>query len=180
MKELKPAFRFLAVFVGLYIVLNVLYGLWIASYGNRADALTELVTDQTSFLLNVLGEDTFTRPKPNRAAISIVADSNVVLSVFEGCNSINVMIVFVSFVFAFGGERKKIAWFLPLGMGIVYVANLIRVMVLYFVAAYWKEYFYYMHKYVLTALLYLIVFILWWWWIEKVSGVSIRKAMTNQ
>jgi len=51
---------------------------------------------------------------------------------------------------------------------------------LYFVAEYWKEYFYYAHKYVLTAFLYLMVFVLWWLWIEIVSGISLKKVMTNK
>jgi exosortase family protein XrtF len=180
MKELKPAFRFLAIFVGVYIALNVVYGFWISSYGNSVDPLTTVVTQQSSRLLNFFGEGTNTTPKTFTAAISIVNSSGVAISVFEGCNGINVMIVFVAFLFAFGGQRKKIAWFLPAGLVIIYVANLGRVMILYYVAEYWQQYFYYVHKYILTAFLYAIVFALWWWWIEKVSGVSLKNVMANK
>lgn len=178
MKELKPAFRFLAIFVGLYLGLNILYGLWISSYDLQVDPATKAVTRQSSLLLNVCGEETSTQPKESSPAISIINPAGVVISVFEGCNGINVMIVFVSFLFAFGGQWKKLMWFLPVGLILIYLANLGRVMTLYFVAEYWETYFYYVHKYVLTGLLYILVFGLWWWWIEKVNNVPLKSVMT--
>jgi hypothetical protein len=36
MKDLKPAIRFVIVFVALYLLLNVLYGFWIKSYGSSS------------------------------------------------------------------------------------------------------------------------------------------------
>ena len=177
MREFIPAFRFLGVFLGLYLGLNLIYGLWISSYQGSADWATRIVTEQTSFVVNLLGEQTSTQPKIASPTISIMKDSQSVISVFEGCNGINVMIVFVSFLFAFKGSRKQLAWFLPMGIVIIYLANLLRVVALYYVAGYWQHYFYYVHKYLFTAAIYLIVFMLWWWWMEKVSGFSVKKLI---
>lgn len=179
MKEFKPALRFVAVFVALYLVLNILYGLWTASYGEHPDKATEIITRQTSAILNVLGQETTTTPKPGSASISILVGMRAALNVYEGCNGINVMIVFVAFIFAFGGKISRIAWFVPVGIVVIYIANLVRVTGLYFIAEFWKEYFYYIHKYIFTAFLYLIVFVLWWVWIEKVSGLSIRSVLKS-
>jgi len=180
MKEFIPAFRFLGVFLGLYFGLNIIYGVWISSYGQQADAATVLITKQTSFILNLFGEETQTVPRVDTPTVSIIKDSRIALGVFEGCNSINVMIVFVAFLFAFKGYPKKLAWFLPLGLVLIYIANLARVVFLYYVAEYWRQYFYYIHKYLFTAVIYLIVFILWWWWIEKVSGVSLKGMIKTR
>jgi len=180
MKELKPAFRFLAIFVGLYLGLNILYGLWISSYHFQVDPATAVVTRQSSWLLNACGQETSTQPKESAPSVSILNPSGVVINVFEGCNGINVMIVFVAFLFAFGGQRKKIMWFLPVGLILIYLANLGRVMTLYFVAEYWETYFYYVHKYVLTGLLYILVFGLWWWWLEKLNDVSLKNVMSTK
>lgn len=178
--NLNPAFRFVGIFVALYLSLNIVYGVWISSYDQQVDAMTSLVTQQSSTLLTIFGEDTSTRPKTNVPSIAILNSSGVVISVFEGCNGMNVMIVFVSFLFAFGGQWKKLMWFLPVGLALIYIANLGRVMTLYFVAEYWETYFYYVHKYVLTGLLYILVFALWWWWIEKVNNVSLKSVMTTK
>jgi exosortase family protein XrtF len=106
MREFIPAFRFLGVFLGLYLGLNLVYGLWISSYQGSADWATRIVTEQTSFVVNLLGEQTSTQPKIASPTISIMKDSQSVISVFEGCNGINVMIVFVSFLFAFRGKSE--------------------------------------------------------------------------
>jgi len=180
MKEFIPAFRFLTIFLGLYLGLNIIYGVWVSSFGQEADSATRVITKQTSHILNLFGEETHTQPRQGAPTVSILKDSRVALSVFEGCNSINVMIVFVSFLFAFRGNWKKLAWFLPVGLVLIYIANLLRIIALYYVAEYWRQYFYYIHKYIFTAVIYLLVFILWWWWIEKISGVSVKTIIKSQ
>ena len=177
-KEFKPALRFLGIFVGLYLVLNFLYGWWIERY-DVADPATVLVTKQSSWLLNVMGEETYTKPKLNTRTISIYKGSRIVVNVFEGCNGINVAIVFISFMLAFGGDRKKIIWFIPLGLVLIHFANLLRVSGLFLVAEYFEQYFYYVHKYAFTASIYVMVFLLWWIWIEKINGISVRKAISH-
>jgi len=178
-KEFKPALRFLGVFVGFYLVMNLLYGWWITTH-NEADPATVWVTQQSSGLLNLFGEDTHTKPKVTAPTISILKGSRSVVNVYEGCNGINVAIVFLAFIIAFGGDKKKMMWFIPLGLVIIHVANLLRVSGLYLVAEYFQQYFYYVHKYAFTASIYLIVFVLWWWWIEKISKVSIRKVVSSE
>jgi len=177
MREFIPAFRFLGVFLALYFGLNLIYGFWISSYQGSADWATKVVTEQTSFIVNLFGEQTVTQPKNNSPTVSIIKESKSVISVFEGCNGINVMIVFVCFLFAFRGSWKQLAWFFPLGIVLIYFANLLRVSALYYVAEYWQRYFYYVHKYLFTATIYLLVFALWWWWMEKVSGFSLKKLI---
>lgn len=177
-KEFKPALRFLGIFVGLYLVLNVLYGWWIERY-DVADPATVWVTKQSSWVLNLIGENTYTKPRLNTRTISIFKGSRIVVNVFEGCNGINVAIVFVAFMAAFGGDRKKILWFIPLGLVLIHFANLLRVSGLFLVAEYVEQYFYYVHKYAFTASIYVMVFLLWWIWIEKINGISVRKAISS-
>ncbi len=177
-KEFKPALRFLGIFVGLYLVLNLLYGWWIERY-DQADPVTVFVTNQSSALLNIFGEETHTKPKLNTRTISIYKGSRRVVNVFEGCNGLNVAIVFIAFMVAFGGDRKKILWFIPTGLLLIHLANLLRVSGLFWVSEYSQQYFYYVHKYAFTASIYLMVFVLWWIWIERINGVSIRHVISS-
>lgn len=177
MSDLKPAIRFVAIFVVLYLVLNVVYGLWIRSYGNHPDPATKTVTHQSSAILNLLGEQTTTAPKPGTASVSILIGMRNALNVYEGCNGINVMIVFVAFIVAFGGAVRKMAWFIPMGLVLIHTFNLVRVVGLYYIAEYRHEYFYYTHKYAFTAFIYIFVLILWWWWIEKISDLSLKDLL---
>lgn len=176
MTSLKPALRFLAIFLALYLGLNVVYGLWIASYNASADPMTWAVTRQTSYILNLFGEETTVAPNPAKPSVSVQVGLRSALNVYEGCNGLNVMIVFVAFMMAFGGNKKKLAWFIPLGIVLIHLANLGRVVGLYYVAEYWQQYFYYIHKYAFTGIIYLFVLALWWWWVEKINGISLRNA----
>jgi len=179
LKEFKPALRFVAIFIAVYLVLNFVYGFWIESVRPSPDRATILVTQQTSVFLSAIGEDVQGRIDVKTPTVSVLKKGDIVLRVYEGCNGINVMIVFISFLLAFSGGKKKIIWFLPLGLFIIHLANLIRIALLYYVAEYWQSYFYYVHKYLFTAVIYLVVFLLWWVWVEKIVGSGLKGALTS-
>jgi exosortase family protein XrtF len=168
-KEFKPAFRFLFIFLGLYLAGNIVYGLWIESYDDLPDPATWEVTRETSNVLNQLGYHTTAAKNTQGPTAFLSDDVKIILTTYEGCNGINVMIVFVAFLAAFGGSLKKLSWFLPAGMVLIHVSNLGRIVLLYFVAVGYHHYFYYVHKYVFTAAIYVIVFVLWILWV-KING----------
>ena len=99
-------------------------------------------------------------------------DGTTVLRVFEGCNGLNVMIVFASFIIAFGGRIKSILTFLLVGFFLLHIFNLLRIVLLYYTALYRPLFFYYFHKYFFTAVLYLAVFGLWIMWTRMKSKNS--------
>lgn len=166
-KEFKPAFLFLARFLGIYIAGNLIYGLYIESLGPHPDWLTSTATHQTSLFLNWCGEQTSADVNPYGPTVFLNIPGDTVLNVFEGCNGLNVMIVFVAFIVAFGGRRKAMWWFVPSGLLIIHLANIARIALLYVTALQYEDYFYYIHKYFFTAILYVIVFCLWGLWIFK-------------
>ncbi|MBX2916317.1 MAG: exosortase family protein XrtF [Cyclobacteriaceae bacterium] len=179
MRDTKKAVLFLVVFVSIYVGLNILYGLWISSYQNQPDPITYSITKQTSVILNLMGEATIIQPALDKPSVNVLKHERKIIGVYEGCNSINVIIVFVAFIVAFKGSWKYVAWFIPLGSFIIYMANLIRVAVLYLVAAYWSHYFYYFHKYLFTAFIYFIVFMLWLWWMKLSHGITLKSLFSK-
>ncbi len=170
LKEFRPALRFLFIFLGLYIGGNVLYGLWITYQDPAPDPATRWVAFQTSVALNQWGYIVTPLQNEHGPTVFLKSDNNTVLNIYEGCNGINVMIVFVAFLIAFGGPARKLSWFLPVGLIIIHLSNIVRLVLLYFVAIHYQHYFYYVHKYVFTAAIYIIVFLLWIIWVAKVNG----------
>lgn len=170
-KEFKPALFFLAKFIGIYVVGNVLYGLYIESYGDRVDPATEWVAHQTSGVLHLFGEDTNVASMPDTPTVGLNGRKESGLTFYEGCNGINVMIVFVSFMVAFSGPWRKLTVYILLGLISIHVANLIRLAMLFLVTLHWEHYFYYFHKYLFTAIIYSFVFGLWALWIWRFSSV---------
>ena len=170
MKE-KSIIIFLVKFIGLYLVLNTLYGLWIESYRPAADPLTGIVTVQSAWIVSIFEPGISVLPArgPN---FPVAQNDDVVISVFEGCNGLNVMIVFLSFVVAFSGKWKETTVFSLAGIVVIYLLNLVRVSSLFFVAKYYPQGLYFFHKFAFTGGLYVIVFLMWFVWIQRVKRGS--------
>jgi exosortase family protein XrtF len=170
LKEFKPTILFLVKFLGIYLVGNFLYGLYVTAYEPRPDPMTHVVSGQTAVILSACGWATDIQDEPNKANTRMVFEGNNILAVYEGCNGINVMIIFAAFVLSFGPLSKPVLWFIPVGLLIIHLMNLLRIGVLFFVAVYMKEYLYFAHKYFFTAILYAVVFALWLWWVKRYAS----------
>lgn len=173
-QEFKPTLLFLGKFVALYFIGNLLYGLYVTSYEPHPDPVTNLVTRQTSWTLNSLNweneiEDNLTRP-----STFIIYGGHRILSVYEGCNGLNVMIIFAAFIVAFGPITKTILWFIPMGLVIIHLFNLIRILLLFFVSLEFPDFLYIVHKYIFTGIIFFIVFLLWIGWV-KFYALKARK-----
>lgn len=168
MKDQKTIIFFLLKFVGLYIVLNTAYGFWIASYEPMPDPTTTLVTHHSVSMISLTEKNVTVGVPVGNPNVPVIDNGTAIIQVFEGCNGINVMIVFLSFVIAFTGTLKKTVWFVVAGLVLIYIANLFRVSLLYFVAKYYPDNLYFFHKYLFTGLLYILVFVLWYFWVTKI------------
>ena len=169
-KEFKPALFFLLKFLGIYFGLNLLYGLFVESYGNGADPITVWVADQSVWFLQLLGEPVKASLNDSLPTVLIQKGTRSCLSVYEGCNGINIMVLFTAFIIAFKGSYKKVLWFIPLGLFLIHAANIFRIVMLYYIAEYHPDLMYFTHKYLFTAIIYIAIFILWYFWVTKVNA----------
>jgi exosortase family protein XrtF len=168
MKDQRAILFFLLKFIGFYIVVNTTYGLWINSYYPGPDPITEIVTHQSAFLISLTEDDLSVGEAINSANVPIVQGTQRIISVFEGCNGLNVMIVFVSFIVAYSGTWKKNVIFGLMGITLIYIANLFRVALLFFISKYYPDNLYFFHKYLFTGMLYILVFFLWYLWVKRI------------
>lgn len=173
--DFKYAFLFLGKFLVIYFAGNILYGIFIDSYINQPDPITYWVTHQTCDVQNAFGVNSTMKANEGIKSISMENNGVGVINVFEGCNGVNVMIVFVAFLVAYGGSTKRMIWFLPVGLVIIHLFNLLRIILLYVAAQQNTQYFYYIHKYFFTAALYVVVIVLWVFWV-KISDTQTREG----
>ncbi len=166
MKEFKPTILFLLKFIGWYAVTNILYGLAVEAFQPEVDPYTSSITRQVAGLMNVAGMDITTYNSPAQASACMVYSKKAIIAVHEGCNGINIMIVFTAFLFSFGPITRALWWFAPVGLVIIYVSNLLRIMGLFLIGLHTPQYLYFTHKFLFTGILYLIIFGLWWLWIR--------------
>jgi len=102
--------------------------------------------------------------KPNT---HLIFDGQSRLAIYEGCNGINIMIIFVAFLIAFGPISKPLWIFMLAGIFILHIMNLGRIALLFWVVLYLPDFVYFTHKYLFTAVLFVGVFVLWIAWIKK-------------
>lgn len=163
----RSAIRFLLWFLGIYLIGNLIYGLYIQGLSPLPDAFTKSVSAQTSSLLNMLGQPTHIVVNSTQPTVLLQENGATILRIYEGCNGINVLIVFAAFVVAFGGRPLHQVAFVGVGSIALHVANLARIGLLYWVGKNHERYFYYVHKYVFTIVLYLVVLVLWAIWVYR-------------
>lgn len=167
--EFKPALKFLGKFLAIYLIGNIAYGFYLKAFGNEPDAVTHLVSAQLRAILNLMGYAVETSYRTAQTITLNEPDAKG-LTIYEGCNGINVGVTFLAFIVAFGGRWARMAWFIPLGLACIHLTNLGRLLLLFLVVQYRPAYFYYLHKYFFTAIIYVMVFGLWALWVGKVNG----------
>jgi exosortase family protein XrtF len=165
--EFRPTIFFLLRFVGVYLLTNVLYGVYITAYHPKPDPVTHLVTVQTAAVLQATGWEVLAEDEYSKPITNLVYNDQAILAVYEGCNGMNTMLIFVAFIVAFGPWRKPMLWFIPMGFAIVHLMNLLRISLLFFVSRTMPDAMYFVHKYLFTAFLYAVIFALWIVWIRK-------------
>lgn len=165
-KRFIPVFAFVGRFLGIYIVGNLLYGWMVESYAPDVDPVSRNVTHQVARVLQVSGYDVYPYETEDLAQVNLFWNGRTVLSLFEGCNGINVMIVWMAFLVAIGPVTTRM-WIVGVsGLAGIHVLNLVRIILLFMVSLYWPDRFYFVHKYLFTAFLYVAVFAGWWMWLR--------------
>lgn len=166
LNEFKPVVFFLLRFLGIYLAGNLCYGLFVTYYHPGVDPITFSVTQQVSWLLNLFGYQTLVTTVADKHVADLQTPLLTALSVYEGCNGVNVWIIFCAFLFAMGPIKKQIFYFLGWGTLAIHLSNLLRLSFLFFVSVYLPNFWYFMHKYLFTAIIYLVVFTLWIVWVR--------------
>lgn len=180
LKEFKPTILFLVKFLGIYVAGNLMYGWYINAWLPQADSATSWVSIQTAWIIRQFGYDAQAWEYPSNVMVYLQLKNTAVLSIYEGCNGLNVAIVFIAFVFALGPYIKKMIWFVPLGLLIIHLANLARLVMLFFVSLLKPDLMYFTHKYLFTAFIYLFVFLLWIWWVVRLARTKPSQNESTQ
>jgi exosortase family protein XrtF len=172
LKEFKPTVIFLVKFVGIYVIANVLYGVYVTAYEPGPDPITSITSRQTAIALGVCGWPSTAVDDETKATTQLIHEGRSVLAVYEGCNGVNIMIIFVAFLVAFGPIEKSLWLFALAGILIIHLMNLVRITLLFWVVLYLPDFVYFTHKYFFTAILFVIVFVLWIVWVRRFSHLK--------
>lgn len=171
----KLVIKFILAFLLTYIILSVCYKFYLQlSDGAKfyPDYMTHLVAKQSESLLNAFGYQAQVLPHPNEPSIKLIVNNQYLARVVEGCNSISVIILFVSFIVAFASKFKTTFFYILAGSVLIYTVNLLRIVLLtigLYHYPYQKDIF---HKVVFPAIIYGMVFLLWVFWVNRFSKLK--------
>jgi exosortase family protein XrtF len=186
-KDFKPTILFLLKFFVIYLVGNGIYGGFIANYDldQKLDPITRWVAYQCAGTANIMGYETevvendhlsYEGAYEEQTFDTLFLDAVQGISVEEGCNGINIMILFVAFVVGFGGKWLNMLIFIPAGLLFIHLANLGRLMLLnVLLLEFDGQGFHFFHKYGFTAVLYVAILILWYFWVMRWNGKTAAK-----
>jgi exosortase/archaeosortase family protein len=161
MKANKFIILFLLKALLLYIVWFCTYDLWLKKIGVLdnfiIDNLVYLSVNFLEMFDNVLYVDYHT--------VGIYGAYSSV-NVGTGGNALELFVLFLGFILIFEGSWKAKIWFIPLGVIIIHLLNVVRILSLIFIGTVSKSLLEFNHKYTFTIIMYVITFIGWMIWVK--------------
>ena len=101
------------------------------------------------------------------------------LRIGDPCNGLNLFGLFAVVLIAFPTSFKRKyrinlhkLWYIPLGILLIHIVNVIRVAVLAIIASYNYEALNFNHDVTFKVITYSFIFLLWYLWIKQYSGFN--------
>lgn len=165
----RAVIRFLLIFFGSYAVLTLFYQLYLTyltSPEYYPDHFTNVVAHQSERLIAAFGYETYIAQTPYDESMSIAIGQNYIVRVIEGCNSISVLIMFLSFILAFHAGWKSTLLYIIAGSAVIYVLNVLRVALITIGIHEIPEHKDLLHDVFFPLFIYGVVFLLWVIWVR--------------
>lgn len=160
--------RFIVLATLLYAILFFVYQYVIKKYTYYDQKFIGSIISSSEYFVKLLGYKTFTVLQDRDYQVIGIDGSNGVW-VGSNCNAITLFSLFSVFIFAYPGNQKNKFWFIPLGIILIHVLNLIRVIALVLIAYYSPKSLNFNHTYTFTFIVYAFIFLLWMIWVNKYS-----------
>lgn len=164
----RDLFRAYVIFI-VFIV--VAFSLLTTQWGKNvvAEPLNQLIAIVSASILNIFGA------AAHAASSSIVSDAGSV-KIKEGCNGIYATIIFLGGIVAYPTSLLKKLIGAVLGIVALFVVNLIRVLSLYYLSAYYPKIFDEAHLYIWQFAIIIIGGLFWLVWYDKIVSPTVAEG----
>ena len=162
-------FRFILVAAVMYLGWFFGYEQWLAQDGHLDTLLCEQLSQAGVAVLRVLG---FAATVDAVQANLVVMNGQPAVIIGAPCNGLVLYALFGGFVLAFPGPWQHKLWFIPLGIGLIWCLNILRVMALALNHHYAHKSVDFNHHYTFNIVVYGLIFGLWMLWARRLANVS--------
>lgn len=152
--------KFIVKALSIFVVWYVIYELWLLPDGRLDERLALNIVSVTAGIVDILGYDVWS---VNRI---IGIGENGGIELVDGCTGISAIGLFIGFIFAYPGDWKNRISFSLLGIGVIYIVNILRIVVLVITQEEWMEFFDITHDYSTTTIFYIVIFLMWMIWVK--------------
>jgi exosortase/archaeosortase family protein len=99
------------------------------------------------------------------------------VAIEKACSGLKQFYEWTVLMILFPGPWKKKLWYIPLGLLVIHLDNIIRIVILSVVVVHWPQHWDFIHMWILRPFFYVVIFALWVVWVEKIrSGGTMRRG----
>ncbi len=178
-KKYRSVLRFILIFLGSYFILSLFYNIYLDLSGSEKyypDFFTYLVAVQSESVIEFFGYSASIEPHPDEASMKLFINEYFLARIVEGCNSISVIILFLSFVLSFFANLKTTLFYILAGAVIIYIMNIVRIAILTIGIYEYPQHAEFLHSIVFPLIIYGTVFLLWIIWVRTYSKTTANES----
>lgn len=165
-KDFKPILGILLRFVIIYLLLLLAYQCYLNYFISQGlDPYSRFIAQQVVSLQNYWGYPSALYDDIAYQQMWFFVKGKYVTRMVEGCNAISVIILFLSFVFAFYKGKKTFVYVI-LGTLFLSIINIVRVVGLNIINSDYINHNKTFHDYIFPSMVYGSVILLWLIWIK--------------
>jgi exosortase H (IPTLxxWG-CTERM-specific) len=121
---------------------------------------TTFVAHEAKFVLNVFGEGATVRQQ-------ILSSRRFSVAIYNGCNGLEAILIFASGVLAFPATPRRKLLGLLLGFLAIQVANIVRVVSLFYIGVFKPAWFSAAHIFIWQSIIIVLSVVLWLVWVNR-------------
>jgi exosortase family protein XrtF len=173
-KKHKSIIIFLIKFFVTYFLLVTIYNTYLQRSQEKEGvyktaSITTLVADQTVKVLTFFDYSVEAVQHDKEVSVKLIIEGKYTARVIEGCNSISLIVLFISFIIAFSGSLKATFFYSLFGSLLIYTINVLRIAFLTVMIYKYPENQEFLHGLVFPAIIYGTIFMLWVIWVNQFS-----------
>lgn len=168
---------FLVKFFATYFILSGIYSIYLKQTQEKTDffscsPITRTVADHVQKTANLIGYEAYVEQHTDELSMKFILDGKYVSRIIEGCSSISIIILFLSFIIAFAGSLKATILFGLFGAVLIYIVNILRIIALSVLYFRFPKYQEILHNLLFPAVIYSLTFVLWITWVKFYSNIN--------
>jgi exosortase family protein XrtF len=134
--------------------------------------ITATVAGHVNKVSRMLGYNTRIEQNTDELSIRFIINGDYASRIIEGCNSVSIIILFLSFIIAFSGGLKETILFGLFGAALIYIVNILRIIALSILYHQFPKYQNLLHDLLFPSVIYGLVFVLWITWVKYFSNLE--------